>query len=86
MTSPTNQATRFQAPKGTRDFYPADLAVRRHIEAAWRSASVDCGFDEVEGPTFEHLGLYTAKSGEGIVNELFSFRRAGGDDDYALRP
>ena len=31
MTSPTNQATRFQAPKGTRDFYPADLAVRRHI-------------------------------------------------------
>ncbi|MFZ9882701.1 MAG: histidine--tRNA ligase, partial [Phycisphaerales bacterium] len=76
----------FQAPKGTRDFYPADLAVRRHIEAAWRSASVDCGFDEVEGPTFEHLELYTAKSGEGIVNELFSFRRAGGENDYALRP
>jgi len=76
----------FQAPKGTRDFYPGDLAVRRHIEQAWRSASIDCGFDEVEGPTFEHLELYTAKSGEGIVNELFSFRRAGGSDDYALRP
>jgi histidyl-tRNA synthetase len=76
----------FQAPKGTRDFYPADLAVRRHIEAAWRSASIDCGFEEVDGPTFEHLELYTAKSGEGIVNELFSFRRAGGENDYALRP
>jgi len=76
----------FQAPKGTRDFYPADLAVRRHIEAAWRSASIDCGFEEVDGPTFEHLELYTAKSGEGIVKELFSFRRAGGDNDYALRP
>ena len=76
----------FQAPKGTRDFYPGDLAVRRHIEQAWRSASIDCGFDEVEGPTFEHLELYTAKSGEGIVNELFSFRRAGGENDYALRP
>jgi len=76
----------FQAPKGTRDFYPGDLAVRRHIEHAWRSASIDCGFDEVEGPTFEHLELYTAKSGEGIVNELFSFRRAGGENDYALRP
>ncbi|MFM7051040.1 MAG: histidine--tRNA ligase [Planctomycetota bacterium] len=86
MTSPASPATKFQAPKGTRDFYPADLAVRRHIEAAWRSASVDCGFDEVEGPTFEHLELYTAKSGEGIVNELFSFRRAGGENDYALRP
>ncbi|RLS87405.1 MAG: histidine--tRNA ligase [Planctomycetota bacterium] len=76
----------FQAPKGTRDFYPSDLAVRRHIEHAWRSASIDCGFDEVEGPAFEHLELYTAKSGEGIVNELFSFRRAGGENDYALRP
>jgi histidyl-tRNA synthetase len=76
----------FQAPKGTRDFYPADLALRRHVEAAWRSASVDFGFDEVEGPTFEHLELYTVKSGPGIVSELFSFRRAGGDDDYALRP
>ncbi|MBU3684591.1 MAG: histidine--tRNA ligase, partial [Phycisphaerales bacterium] len=44
------------------------------------------GYEEVDGPTFEHLGLYTAKSGEGIVSELFSFRRAGGSDDYALRP
>ncbi|MSR42021.1 MAG: histidine--tRNA ligase [Phycisphaerales bacterium] len=76
----------FQAPKGTRDFYPTDLALRRRIEHAWRSASVDFGFDEIEGPTFEHLELYTAKSGEGIVSELFSFRRAGGENDYALRP
>jgi histidyl-tRNA synthetase len=77
---------KFQSPKGTRDFYPAEMAVRRRIEAAWRDASVAFGFDEIDGPTFEHLELYTAKSGEGIVNELFSFRRAGGSDDYALRP
>ncbi|MCE9620485.1 MAG: histidine--tRNA ligase [Planctomycetes bacterium] len=76
----------FQSPKGTRDFYPADMAVRRHVENIWRKASVDCGYDEIEGPTFEHLALYTAKSGPGIVSELFSFRRAGGEDDYALRP
>ena len=82
MTTPR----RFQAPKGTRDFFPEDMAVRRHIEGAWRDASVRHGFDEIEGPTFEHLELYTVKSGEGIVSELFSFRRAGGDDDYALRP
>ena len=77
---------KFQAPKGTRDFYPAEMAVRRRIEAAWREASVAFGFEEIDGPTFEHLGLYTAKSGDGIVSELFSFRRAGGSDDYALRP
>jgi histidyl-tRNA synthetase len=76
----------FQAPKGTRDFYPADMAVRRHIENVWRDVSINHGFEEIDGPTFEHLDLYTVKSGPGIVSELFSFKRAGGDTDYALRP
>ncbi len=76
---------RFQAPRGTRDFPPPEMAVRRHIEAAWREASTLHGFDEIEGPTFEHLDLYTAKSGPGIVSELFSFTRSGGDTTYALR-
>ena len=77
---------KFQAPKGTRDFYPADMAVRRYIESVWREVSINHGFEEIDGPTFEHLELYTKKSGEEIVNQLFSFRRAGGEADYALRP
>lgn len=76
---------RYQAPKGTRDFDPRTMAVRRHIESAWRRAATCHGFDEVDGPMFEHVELYTAKSGEGIVSELFTFTRAGGDTDYALR-
>ena len=76
----------FQAPKGTRDFYPDDMAVRRYLESVWRRVSVNHGFDEIDGPTFKHLDLYTVKSGPEIVSELFSFRRAGGDTDYALRP
>ncbi len=83
MPAPTSK---IQAAKGTRDFFPVDMAARRHVEAAWRSASIDCGFEEIDGPTFEHLELYTIKSGEGIVNELFSFTRAGGESTYALRP
>ena len=75
-----------QHPKGTRDFFPAELAALHHIECAWRTASINAGFEEIEGPTFEHLDLYTVKSGEGIVSELFSFTRTGGDVDYALRP
>ena len=31
---------KFQAPKGTRDFYPRDMAVRRHIENVWRKVSM----------------------------------------------
>ena len=64
-----------QAPRGTRDFYPAEMAARRHLEEVWRNTSRNWGFDEIEGPTYEHLDLYTVKSGPGIVSELFSFER-----------
>jgi histidyl-tRNA synthetase len=73
-------------PKGTRDLYPQDLLSQRYITEAWRRVSIRHGFEEIAGPTFEMLDLYKKKSGEGIVSELFSFTRAGGDDDYALRP
>ena len=69
--SKSSKARQFQAPKGTRDFYPQDMAVRRYIEGVWRTTSINHGFDEVEGPTFEYLDLYTHKSGPGIASELF---------------
>jgi len=76
----------FQAPTGTRDFYPSDLNRLRYIQDAWRRVSINHGFEEIDGPTFEHLDLYTVKSGEGIVSELFSFERFGGEKTFALRP
>ncbi len=84
MSSPSQHA--FQAPTGTRDFYPAELARVRYVQDAWRRVSLRHGFDEIDGPTFEHLELYTVKSGEGIVSELFSFQRFSGEKTYALRP
>lgn len=83
-TGPAQHA--FQAPTGTRDFYPAELARLRYIQDAWRRTSINHGFEEIDGPTFEHLDLYTVKSGEGIVSELFSFERFGGEKRFALRP
>ena len=62
------------------------MAIRRHIEGCWRNASIQFGFQEIDGPTYEHLDLYTVKSGPGIVSELFSFKRSGGETEYALRP
>lgn len=76
----------FQAPTGTRDLYPADANRRRYMLESWRAASIRHGFEEIDGPTFEHLETYTVKSGEGIVSELFSFQRFGGEKTYALRP
>ena len=75
----------FQAPKGTRDFYPDEMAVRRYIEDIWRRVSIRHGFQEVDGPTFESLDLYKVKSGVEIVSQLFSFTDRG-QRDLALRP
>ncbi|MEM1445363.1 MAG: histidine--tRNA ligase [Planctomycetota bacterium] len=77
---------KIQGPKGTRDFYPQDMAWHRHLLDAWRRVSVRNGFEEVDGPIFETLELYKVKSGEGIVSELFSFKRTGGKTDFAIRP
>ena len=75
-----------QAPRGTRDFYPAEMAWRNHLMDAWRRVSERNGFEQVDGPIFEKLDLYKVKSGEGIVSELFSFRRDQGSTDFAIRP
>ncbi len=68
-----------------RDFYPEDMAVRRHLEGMWRRVATRHGFDEVEGPTIEHLALYTRKSGEGIISEIFRVEHRG-EAELALRP
>ena len=65
---------KLQPPKGTRDFYPDEQALRRYLHDAWRAVSVRHGFDEVDGPIFESLDLYRVKSGDGIVSELFHFK------------
>ena len=77
----------FQGPKGTRDFYPPEMAIRRHIERVWHSASVDSGFEEIEGPMFESLELYTVTSGPEIVSQLFSFSQSCiADEPMAFSP
>jgi len=77
----------FQSPKGTRDFFPADMALRRFIEDTWRRVSLRHGFVEVDGPTFEYLDLYKVKSGDEIVSQLFHFESRGEDKtQFALRP
>lgn len=74
-----------QAPKGTRDFYPPQMAWRNYLQDAWRRVSIRHGFEPVDGPIFESLDLYKIKSGEGIVSELFHFKDRG-DRDLAIRP
>ncbi len=70
---------------GFRDFYPADLALRAHIFRTWRAVASRYGFVEYDGPPLESLDLYTRKSGEEIVGQLYGFTDQGGRE-VALRP
>jgi histidyl-tRNA synthetase len=70
---------------GFRDFYPAELAERSHIFATWREVARRFGFVEYDGPPLEPLELYTKKSGDEIVGQLYNFVDKGGRD-VALRP
>ncbi len=74
-----------QALPGFRDFYPDALALRNHIFATWRSVAARYGFEEYDGPPLEPLELYTHKSGEEIVGQLYEFTDKG-DRRVALRP
>jgi histidyl-tRNA synthetase len=74
-----------KALPGFRDFYPTELALRSHIFRVWRTVAERYGFVEYDGPPLEPLDLYTAKSGDEIVGQLYSFKDKG-DRDVALRP
>jgi len=74
-----------QALPGFRDFYPAEAALRNQIFGVWRTVAARYGFEEYDGPPPEPLELYTEKSGEEIVGQLYEFADKGGRR-VALRP
>lgn len=75
----------FQSLPGFRDFYPAEFAVRAHIVSTWRETARRHAFEEYDGPPLEPLELYTEKSGDEIVDQLYHFEDRGGRR-VALRP
>jgi len=74
-----------QRPRGTRDFNPDEMFRRRQVENIMRKTCKTFGYREIATPTFESTELFTKKSGEGIVKQLYNFKDKGGRD-IALRP
>ena len=78
---------------GFRDFYPEPLPqpdvwsadARQYIFETWRATARRYGFREYDGPPLEPLELFTTKSGDEIVGQLYNFRDKGGRE-LALRP
>ena len=78
---------------GFRDFYPEPLPhsdvgsadARQFIFDKWRTTARRYGFREYDGPPLEPLDLFTTKSGEEIVGQLYNFTDKG-KRAIALRP
>jgi histidyl-tRNA synthetase len=78
---------------GFRDFYPEPLPhpdlwsadARQYIFEQWRRVARVYGFREYDGPPLEALELFTTKSGEEIVGQLYNFTDKG-NREIALRP
>ena len=75
----------FQRPRGTRDFGPTEMARRTALERLCDEQAARHGFLRVATPTFESLDLFTAKSGDAVVGELYAFEDKGGRP-LTLRP
>ncbi len=74
-----------QSLPGFREFYPPECAIKTYIFEKWRAGVRVFGFEEIEAPILEPLELFTEKSGEEIVGQLFHFVDKGGRA-VALRP
>ncbi len=75
----------FAAPRGMRDFYPPEMALRTRIFDAWREAATRHGFQFYDAPVVESLELLTRKAGEEIVQQIYAFTDKSGRT-LALRP
>jgi histidyl-tRNA synthetase len=78
---------------GFRDFYPEPLPhadtwsadARQFIFDKWRETAKRYNFREYDGPPLEPLELFTTKSGEEIVGQLYNFIDKG-ERAVSLRP
>lgn len=72
-------------PRGTRDFLPEDMRLRKWLFQKFREVSRLFAFEEVDFPVLESEALFVRKSGEEITEQLYSFADKGGRR-VALRP
>lgn len=74
----------FTRPRGTRDFLLMKWE-RKKAENILRNVFENYAYQEIKTPLFEELKLFTTKSGEEIVDQLYNFKDKS-DRELTLRP
>ena len=75
----------FTRPRGTRDFLFDEMESRKEVEKVLRQTFENYAYREIKTPLFEDLKLFTTKSGEEIVDQLYNFKDKS-DREISLRP
>jgi len=80
----------FRAPRGTRDFLPAERAALRRLETIALDLARRYGYREIETPMFEQVAVFERGLGEAtdaVEKELFRLApRTDEGEAWALRP
>jgi len=74
------------AVKGTRDFYPEEMAFRKWLFGIMRDVSESFGYQEFDGPEIEYLDLYAGKTSEEILSEQAFMTQERDGTKIMLRP
>ena len=74
--------------KGTRDFYPEDMAIQRYIFDTWAKTAESFGFERYDASVLEPSALYKSKAAENeeIINDQTYTFTDRGDREVTLRP
>lgn len=72
--------------KGTRDFYPEDMAFRNWLYGKIKEVSEKFGYQEFDGPEIEYIELYSEKTSEEIIKEQAFSLKDRDDRTLILRP
>ncbi len=81
----TTEPATFGAPRGMRDFYPEDMALRNLLFDTWRQSARRFGFQPYDACVVESLDLLRRKAGEEISQQIYAFTDKSGRE-LALRP
>ena len=81
-----------QKPSGTIDFFPEEMEKRRWLVRIIEDLFKKFGLEQIEIPMYDFFELYKIRSGEKIINDIFTFydppkhRVEENPPLYALRP
>ncbi|MHA1673215.1 MAG: histidine--tRNA ligase [Promethearchaeota archaeon] len=88
----TKEKLNLQSPSGTLDYLPEEMEKYKWVRNKLETVFQQYGYQQIELPMYEFFDIYRKRSGEKVINDIFTFydppkhRAAENPPLYALRP